>query len=156
MPADTSSHHRTDANIYRNPSVFGYPTVRINSISDPKFGARLGCERMALPHIRSVTLTCSRHRLHLCGDPSGERKAPEAARAPQPTAAPCSAAVLRLLRAVPRRDLHLTESCPSLHQDGLDWIPSSAANAKHKQLQDGLTELVRHYCTCAACPPLHA
>jgi len=31
--------------------------------------------------------------------------------------------------------------------DGLDWIPSSAANAKHKLLRDGKTELVRHYCS---------
>ena len=33
--------------------------------------------------------------------------------------------------------------------DGLDWIPSSATNAKHKLLRDGKTELVRQYCTCA-------
>jgi len=31
--------------------------------------------------------------------------------------------------------------------DGLDWIPSSTANAKHKLLRDGKTELVRHYCS---------
>ena len=31
--------------------------------------------------------------------------------------------------------------------DGLDWIPSSATNAKHKLLRDGKTELVRQYCT---------
>ena len=29
--------------------------------------------------------------------------------------------------------------------DGLDWIPSSATNAKHKLLRDGKTELVRQY-----------
>ena len=38
-------------------------------------------------------------------------------------------------------------------QDGLDWIPSSTANAKHKQLQDGITQLVRHYCTCGPTRP---
>ena len=36
---------------------------------------------------------------------------------------------------------------------GLDWIPSSATNAKHKLLRDGETELVRQYCTCAAPRP---
>ena len=31
--------------------------------------------------------------------------------------------------------------------DGLDWIPSSATNAKQKLLRDGKTELIRQYCT---------
>ena len=30
--------------------------------------------------------------------------------------------------------------------DGLDWVPSSAANASTRLLQDGVTELVRYYC----------
>ena len=30
--------------------------------------------------------------------------------------------------------------------DGLDWVPSSAANASTRILQDGVTELVRYYC----------
>ena len=30
--------------------------------------------------------------------------------------------------------------------DGLDWVPSSAANASSRVLHDGVTELVRNYC----------
>ena len=30
--------------------------------------------------------------------------------------------------------------------DGLDWVPSSAANASTRILQDGVTELIRYYC----------
>ena len=30
--------------------------------------------------------------------------------------------------------------------DGLDWVPSSAANASVRLLSDGVTELVRYYC----------
>ena len=31
-------------------------------------------------------------------------------------------------------------------QDGLDWVPSSTANASSRMLRDGETELVRYYC----------
>ena len=31
--------------------------------------------------------------------------------------------------------------------DGLDWVPSSSANASYKMLKDGRSEIVRFYCS---------
>ena len=39
----------------------------------------------------------------------------------------------------------ITPNSPKL-VDGLDWVPSSAANASVRLLSDGVTELVRYYC----------
>ena len=81
----TQSHCGADANIYRNPSAFGYPTVRINTVSDPKFGAHLTAGLQG-PGEMGPSRSHGRHhascRLHLRRDPRGERAAPEASRVP--------------------------------------------------------------------------
>ena len=73
------------ANIFRHPTLYGYPIIDAGVVRSPKFGY-LFIERRT----------------------AGQRR-------------------------------------PKL-VDGLDWVPSSAANASTRILQDGVTELVRYYC----------
>ena len=54
LPSSHAVRCPADANIYRHPNVYGYPTLPINSVRGPKFGT---CHRQA----RACLLVASRH-----------------------------------------------------------------------------------------------
>ena len=84
--ASSSSRERclalTDANIYRHPNVYGYPTLPINSVRGPKFGPCHWPARICLPAGRIQLLLLLLRRIHLHRDARGERASSEASRAP--------------------------------------------------------------------------
>ena len=56
LPSSRAVRCPADANIYRHPNVYGYPTLPINSVRGPKFGT---CHR----HARACLLDASSHCL---------------------------------------------------------------------------------------------
>ena len=136
-----------DANIYRHPDLYGYPTLPINSVRGPKFGyifieTRAESSRRprlldGLDWIPCSSANAKRRQLQVHPGTAAHHPLHPPHHSLQPSAHSASAPQARSSRpplAAPRARPH-----PCAHLPTSPHLPNLA--------QDGSTQLVRHYCT---------